>query len=57
MADMSANNTTVSLSISFSYLYYGIFFSFAGMALIAAWQTLRGPVSWFDAQESEETTP
>lgn len=54
MSDMSSNNTTVSLSISFSYLYYGIFFSFAGMALIAVWQTLRGPVAWLEARHEEE---
>ncbi|WP_235040465.1 TRAP transporter small permease [Vreelandella profundi] len=54
MSDMSANNKTVSLSISFSYLYYGIFFSFAGMALIAVWQTLRGPVAWLEVRDEEE---
>ncbi len=54
MSDMSANNKTVSLSISFSYLYYGIFFSFAGMAVIALWQTLRGPVVWFETPREEE---
>jgi TRAP-type C4-dicarboxylate transport system permease small subunit len=54
MSDVSANNTTVSLSISFSYLYYGVFFSFAGMALIALWQTLRGPVVWLAAPREEE---
>ncbi|MGJ7461540.1 TRAP transporter small permease [Halomonas sp. MA07-2] len=46
MSEMSANNRTVSLGISFSYLYYGIFIGFAGMTLIAAWQTLRGRVAW-----------
>lgn len=51
---MSANNKTVSLSISFSYLYYGVLFSFAGMALIALWQTLRGPVAWLDVIHEEE---
>lgn len=54
MSDMSANNKTVSLSISFSYLYYGVFFSFAGMALIAVWQTLRGPVAWLETPREEE---
>ncbi|UYO76226.1 TRAP transporter small permease [Halomonas qinghailakensis] len=54
MSDMSANNKTVSLSISFSYLYYGIFFSFAGMAVIALWKTLRGPVFWLEAPREEE---
>lgn len=54
MSDMSANNKTVSLSISFSYLYYGVLFSFAGMALIALWQTLRGPVAWLDVIHEEE---
>ena len=54
MSDMSANNKTVSLSISFSYLYYGVFFSFAGMTLIAVWQTLRGPVAWLEAPREEE---
>lgn len=58
MSDASSNNTTVSLSISFSYLYYGVFFSFAGMALIAMWQTLRGPLSWLDAlRDAEEDQP
>nr|WP_240618288.1 TRAP transporter small permease [Halomonas heilongjiangensis] len=46
MSDMSANNRTVSLGISFSYLYYGIFIGFAGMAVLSAWQTLRGRVDW-----------
>ena len=54
MSDMSANNKTVSLSISFSYLYYGIFFSFVGMALIALWQCLRGPVVWLEVSHEEE---
>lgn len=54
MSDMSANNKTVSLSISFSYLYYGVFFSFVGMALIAGWQTLRGPVAWLEVPREEE---
>ncbi len=53
---MSANNKTVSLSISFSYLYYGIFFSFVGMALIALWQTLRGPVAWLETSHEEEAS-
>ena len=53
MSGMSANNKTVSLSISFSYLYYGVFFSFAGMALIAVWQTLRGPVPWLEGPREE----
>lgn len=57
MSDMSSNNKTVSLSISFSYLYYGIFFSCAGMALIAVWQTLRGPVAWLEAPREEEIKP
>lgn len=56
MSDMSANNKTVSLSISFSYLYYGIFFSFVGMALIALWQTLRGPVAWLETSHEEEAS-
>ncbi|MCB8888209.1 TRAP transporter small permease [Vreelandella malpeensis] len=46
MSYMSAHNNTVSLGISFSFLYYAILFSFAAMALIALWQTLRGPVAW-----------
>jgi TRAP-type C4-dicarboxylate transport system permease small subunit len=46
MSVASANNRTVSLGISFSYLYYGIFIAFAGMAVLALWQTLRGPVPW-----------
>ena len=46
MSEMSANNRTVSLGISFSYLYYGIFIGFAGMAVLAAWQALRGRVDW-----------
>ena len=54
MSDMSANNTTVSLSISFSFLYYGLLFSFAGMAVIALWQALRGPVNWLGSAESEQ---
>ena len=54
MSDMSANNTTVSLSISFSFLYYGVLFSFASMATIALWQTLRGPVSWLGSSENEQ---
>jgi TRAP-type C4-dicarboxylate transport system permease small subunit len=54
MSDASANNSTVSLSISFSYLYYGVFFSFAGMAIIAMWQTLRGPISWLSVLNKEE---
>nr|WP_284041514.1 TRAP transporter small permease [Halomonas olivaria] len=58
MSDMSANNKTVSLSISFSYLYYGIFFCFAGMAVIAFWQTLRGRVAWLEvAREDEVVQP
>nr|WP_251048408.1 TRAP transporter small permease [Halomonas sp. ISL-56] len=56
MSDMSANNKTVSLSISFSYLYYGVFFSFAGMALIALWQTLRGPVVWLETSHEQEAS-
>ena len=56
MSDMSANNKTVSLSISFSFLYYGVLLSFSGMALIAAWQTLRGPVAWLEAPREEEPT-
>jgi TRAP-type C4-dicarboxylate transport system permease small subunit len=54
MSDMSSNNTTVSLSISFSYFYYGVFFSFAGMSLIAVWQTLRGPVAWLEVRHEDE---
>ncbi|PMR77511.1 TRAP transporter small permease [Billgrantia endophytica] len=54
MSDMSANNRTVSLGISFSYLYYGIFLGFAGMALLASWQALRGPVSWQPVDTSGE---
>jgi TRAP-type C4-dicarboxylate transport system permease small subunit len=54
MSDMSANNRTVSLGISFSYLYYGVFIGFAGMALLAAWQTLRGPVTWQVVPGSDE---
>ncbi len=46
MSEMSANNRTVSLGISFSYLYYGIFVGFAGMTLLSAWQALRGRVAW-----------
>lgn len=54
MSEMSANNRTVSLGISFSYLYYGIFIGFAGMAVLAAWQTLRGPVDWQPADTTGE---
>ncbi|MBU2954383.1 TRAP transporter small permease [Marinobacter sp. F3R08] len=54
MSAVSSNNTTVSLGISFSYLYYGIFFSFVGIALIAVWQTLRGPVAWLESHHEEE---
>jgi len=46
MSYMSANNKTVSLSISFTWLYYGILLGFVGMAVLALWQTLRGPVEW-----------
>jgi len=56
MSDVSANNKTVSLSISFSYLYYGVFFSFVGMALIALWQCVRGPVVWLGAAREEEAS-
>lgn len=55
MSGMSANNRTVSLAISFSYLYYGIFLGFAGMALIAAWQALRGRVAWRPGVYDEES--
>jgi TRAP-type C4-dicarboxylate transport system permease small subunit len=54
MSEASSNNTTVSLSISFSYLYYGVFFSFAAMALLSVWQTLRGPLSWLEALREEK---
>lgn len=54
MSIASANNRTVSLGISFSYLYYGIFLAFAGMALVATWQALRGPVAWQDALQTEQ---
>lgn len=57
MSDMSANNRTVSLGISFSYLYYGIFIGFAGMTLISAWQTLRGRVAWLPAGGRDEEEP
>ncbi|MFQ3787293.1 TRAP transporter small permease [Halomonas sp. A29] len=53
MSTVSANNRTVSLGISFSYLYYGIFIAFAGMAVLALWQTLRGPVAWQDSLLAE----
>ncbi|MCE9662255.1 TRAP transporter small permease [Halomonas sp. M5N1S17] len=46
MSLASAHNRTVSLGISFTYLYYGIFIGFAGMTLLATWQALRGPVEW-----------
>lgn len=54
MSDMSANNRTVSLGISFSYLYYGIFIGFAGMAVLSAWQTLRGMVDWQPVADTHE---
>ena len=54
MSIASANNRTVSLGISFSYLYYGIFIAFAGMALLALWQALRGPVAWQVALQAEQ---
>ncbi len=54
MADMSANNRSVSLGFSFSYLYYGIFIGFAGMTILAAWQALRGRVSWLAVDGSHE---
>lgn len=53
MSTVSANNRTVSLGISFSYLYYGILIAFSGMAVLALWQALRGPVAWQDALLSE----
>ncbi|MCS2608272.1 TRAP transporter small permease [Halomonas dongshanensis] len=56
MSYMSAHNNTVSLGISFSFLYYAILFSFVAMALIALWQTLRGPVAWLDTP-AEEAAP
>ncbi|MCC5882816.1 MAG: TRAP transporter small permease [Halomonas sp.] len=56
MSVASANNRTVSLGISFSYLYYGIFIAFAGMAVLALWQTLRGPVAWQDSLLAEQET-
>lgn len=54
MSDISANNTTVSLNISFSFLYYGVLFSFISMAMIALWQTLRGPVTWLGISKDEQ---
>ena len=54
MSIASANNRTVSLGISFSYLYYGIFIAFTGMAVLALWQTLRGPVAWQDTLRAEQ---
>ncbi|MCE8019183.1 TRAP transporter small permease [Halomonas sp. MCCC 1A11036] len=54
MSMVSANNRTVSLGISFSYLYYGIFIAFAGMAVLALWQALRGPVSWQASLQAEQ---
>jgi TRAP-type transport system small permease protein len=54
MSVASANNRTVSLGISFSYLYYGIFIAFAGMSVLALWQTLRGPVAWQDSLRAEQ---
>lgn len=54
MSVASAHNRTVSLGISFSYLYYGIFIAFAGMAVLALWQTLRGPVPWQDSLRAEQ---
>ena len=54
MSIASANNRTVSLGISFSYLYYGIFLAFAGMALVTSWQAVRGPVAWQAALQSEQ---
>lgn len=56
MSVASANNRTVSLGISFSYLYYGIFIAFAGMAVLALWQTLRGPVAWQAELQTELQT-
>ncbi|MFG6665832.1 TRAP transporter small permease [Halomonas sp. HNIBRBA4712] len=57
MAGVSVNNNTVSLGISFSYLYYAVLGSFISMAVIAAWQTLRGPVAWHVEPHAQETTP
>lgn len=56
MSMVSANNRTVSLGISFSYLYYGILTAFVGMAVLALWQALRGPVSWQVALQTEEAS-
>ncbi|WP_447555206.1 TRAP transporter small permease [Vreelandella sp. EE22] len=56
MASVSANNNTVSLGISFSYLYYALFASFVAMAAIALWQTLRGPVAWY-LEPAEQEIP
>lgn len=57
MSEMSANNRTVSLGISFSYLYYGIFIGFAGMTLISAWQALRGRVAWLPGGGRDDEEP
>ncbi|APX93413.1 C4-dicarboxylate ABC transporter permease [Halomonas sp. 1513] len=54
MVGASANNRTVSLGISFSYLYLGILIGFAGMAVLSAWQALRGPVEWRAAPDMNE---
>ncbi|WNL41863.1 TRAP transporter small permease subunit [Halomonas sp. PAMB 3264] len=57
MAKASAYNNTVSLGISFTYLYYALLLSFACMAVIALWQVLRGPVSWRIETAHEEHAP
>ena len=54
MVGASANNRTVSLGISFSYLYLGILIGFAGMAVLSAWQVLRGPVDWRPMADMDE---
>ncbi|WP_252106151.1 MULTISPECIES: TRAP transporter small permease subunit [unclassified Halomonas] len=54
MAGVSANNNTVSLGISFAYLYYALFTGFAAMAVLALWQTLRGPVDWLIEPAEQE---
>lgn len=54
MSVVSANNRTVSLGISFSYLYYGLLVTFVGMGVLALWQALRGPVAWQAALQAEE---
>ncbi|MBS9402454.1 TRAP transporter small permease [Halomonas sp. TRM85114] len=57
MAESSAYNRTVSLGISFSYLYYGILIGFAGMTVLSLWQALRGEVTWRSVADMNEEHP